>query len=203
MKSSTLRAVAAALACAMGLSACGGGGSSGQLLLGGLIGGVSKDGLVLQNNGGHDYAPTAAALAASGGQFAFPDLLKIDESYDVTVKQMPPNVTKCDVFNGKGRSAFNVTSVRVICELKTHRLIGTVTGLGNASGLELVNGSDRKKIQPGDTSFEMAQVGEDVPYGITVLTQPTGLTCTVVNGSKTMGTADVSDVVVRCNPAQP
>jgi hypothetical protein len=203
MKSSTLRAGAAALACAIGLSACGGGGSSGQLLLGGYIFGVSKDGLVLQNNGGHDYAPTAAALAASGGQFVFPDLVSIDESYDVTVKAIPPNVTSCDVTGGKGRSAFNVNTVRVVCNLKTHRLIGSITGLGNASGLELVNGTDRKVINPGDTSFEMKQVGEDVPYGITVLTQPAGLTCTVVNGTKTMGTADVNDVVVRCNPAQP
>jgi hypothetical protein len=182
----------------VGLAACGGG-SSGQLLLGGTILGVTKDGLILQNNGSHDYAPTAAALAASGGQFYFPDLVDIDQSYDVTVKAVPTNVTTCDVTGGKGRSAFNVSSVLVVCHLKTHALKGTIVGLGNNAGLELVNGADRKKIDAGATSFEMSPVGEDVPYGITVLPpQPAGLTCTVTNGTGKMGTADVTNVVVNC-----
>jgi hypothetical protein len=203
MKNSYLRAGLAALACVAGLSACGGG-NSGQLLVGGMIYGVTKDGLILQNNGGHDYAPTAAALASSNGQFYFPDLISIDEAYDVTVKQVPSNVTTCDVTGGKGRSAFNVSSVQVVCHLKTHALGGTIVGLGNAGGLELVNGSDRLPIPAGTTTFKMAAgVGEDVPYGITILTQPAGLACTVANGTNTMGTADVTNVVVNCAPAQP
>jgi hypothetical protein len=183
----------------VGLAACGGG-SSGQLLLGGTILGVTKDGLILQNNGSHDYAPTAAALASSGGQFYFPDLVDIDQSYDVTVKAVPSNVTTCDVSGGKGRSAFNVSSVLVVCHLKTHALKGTIVGLGNNTGLEVVNGADRKKIDAGATSFEMSPVGEDVPYGITILPpQPSGLTCTVTNGTGKMGTADVTNVVVNCS----
>lgn len=46
MKNSYLGA--AMLACALGLAACGGG-SSGELLLGGQVFGVTKDGLVLQD----------------------------------------------------------------------------------------------------------------------------------------------------------
>jgi hypothetical protein len=200
MKNSYLRATMAALACVAGLSACGGS-ESGQLLLGGRIYGVTKDGLVLQNNGAHDYAPTAAALAASAGQFYFPDLISLDDAYNVTVKAIPSNVTVCNVTGGSGRSAFNVTSVQVVCELKTHALGGTISGLGNDSGLVLVNGSDRKPVDPGKTSFAMDPVGEDVPYGITVLSSPVGKACTVTNGVGTMGTADVANVVVDCGPA--
>jgi hypothetical protein len=203
MKHSYLRAGLAALACVAGLSACGGG-NSGQLLLGGMIYNVTKDGLILQNNGAHDYAPTAAALASSGGQFYFPDLISIDEAYDVTVKQVPSNVVQCTVSGGKGRTAFNVSSVAVICELKTHKVGGTITGLGNASGLVLINGKDRQPIDPGATTFTMpAGVGEEVPYGVTVLTQPAGRACTVANGTNTMGTADVTNIAVNCVPAQP
>jgi hypothetical protein len=206
MKISYLRAGVAALACVVGLAACGGG-SSGQLLLGGTIIGVTKDGLILQNNKGPDYAPTASALAQSSGQFYFPELISIDASYDVTVKAVPTNVTTCDVTNGKGRAAFNVTSVLVVCHLKTHALHGNVTvkdGQPLTAGLQLVNGSDHVTVAANTNGsaipFDMAPVGEDVPYGIAVLTQPDGLTCTVTNGTKTMGTTDVNDVVVNCVP---
>lgn len=199
MKKFYLRAGAAALACALGLSACGG--SSGSLLLGGVIRGVTKDGLILQNNGGHDYAPTAADLASSGGSFYFKDLIEVDEAYNVTVKQVPSNVESCEVTNGKGRSAFNISSVVVTCSLKTHQLKGSVTNLGSATGLVLVNGTDKQTVDPANPSFTMTPVGEDVPYGIAVLTNPTGLACSVTNGSGTMGTGDVTNVSVNCVPA--
>jgi hypothetical protein len=193
MKSSYLRVGVAALACALGLSACGG--SSGQLLLGGVVSGVTKDTLVLQNNGAHDYA------IKSSGQFYFPDLVGVDEQYNVTVKSFPSNVESCTVTNGSGRSAFNVTSIIVVCTLKTHALGGTVTGLGTAGGLVVVNGTDKVAIPAGATSFSMAKVGEDSPYGITVLTQPAGLACAVVNGTGTMGTSDINNVSLSCAPA--
>jgi hypothetical protein len=203
MKKSYLRAGAAALACALGLSACGG--SSGSLLLGGVIRGVTKDGLVLQNNGGHDYAPTAAELASSGGQFYFPDLIEVDEAYNITVKAVPSNVESCTVTNDKGRSAFNVSSILVVCTLKNHHLTGNVTGLGGASGLVLVNGTDNVPVTPDANAtvipFKMKDVGEDVPYGIAVLSNPTGLACSVTNGSGTMGTSDISNVMVNCVPS--
>jgi hypothetical protein len=119
MKISYLRAGAAALACALALGACGG--SSGSLLLGGTAVGVTKDGLILQNNGSHDFAVGPAQLDANSMYF-FPDLIGTDESFNVTVKQAPPNTDGCIVQNPKGRSAYNVTNVNVICTLKLHTL---------------------------------------------------------------------------------
>jgi hypothetical protein len=196
MKSSFLRA-GVALACALGLSACGGGG--GQLVLAGNAYGVTKAGLVLQNNGGSDLA--VAPTGANPVPFSFANLVEVDATYNVTVKAIPPNAQSCDVSNATGRSAFNITNVIVSCTLKTHKLTGTINGLGNVSGLVIVNGSDRKPIAAGATTFEMDPVGEDQPYGITVLPpQPSGLVCTVTNGVGTMLTTDIANVVVNCVP---
>jgi hypothetical protein len=125
----------------------------------------------------------------------------MDEAFNVTVRAIPPNTTECTVQNGKGRSAYNVTNVIVTCKLKTHALGGKITGLGNATGLELINGTDRVAVAAGATTFHMAVVGEDQPYGITVLSSPANMTCTVTqNGSGTMLTNDVDNVVVACGP---
>jgi hypothetical protein len=202
MKSSYLRVGAAALACALGLSACGG--SSGQLLLGGYVSGLTKETLVLQNNGGQDYALTPSALGASG-EFFFPDLVEVDSQYNVTVKSWPTNVEKCDVTNGSGRSAFNITTVLISCQLKTHALGGTVTGMSTTSPLVLVNGTDKVTVNPTSTpgtpvTFSMTKVGEDQNYGITVLTNPADRSCTVTNASGTMLNADIGNVTVTCGP---
>jgi hypothetical protein len=199
MKSSYLRA-GVALACALALSACGGGGGGGQFTLSGTVYGATKNGLILQNNGGSDLAIPASTAPQP---FVFPDLLRVDAEYNVTVKanSIPPNAEKCEVSAGRGRASFSVSNVQVICTLKTHALGGTITGLGNAGGLVLVNGPERVDIAAGATTFDMLKVGEDSPYGITVLTNPVGLQCTVANGTGTMGTTNITNVAVSCVPA--
>lgn len=192
MKSLYLRSGAVALACALGLSACGG--SSGQLLLGGTVYGVTKDTLVLQNNGAHDMTITGS------GSYYFNDLIGIDEQYNVTVKSVPSNVDHCDVANASGRSAFNVTNVDVTCVLKTHSINASISGLNGATGLVLVNGTTSVAIPADNTSFPLGKVGEDQPYGYAVLTQPAGRICSIANGSGTMGTTDISNVAITCVP---
>lgn len=191
MKSSFLRA-GVAMACALGLAACGGG--AGDVYLSGSVSGVTKDGLVLQNNGGSDLTVQAGAQ-----MFTFTNLIGVDSDYDVTVKSSPPNAT-CVVTNGKGNAnGFNVGSVVVTCTIFTHALGGSINGL-TAGGLVLVNGADRIPVDAGATSFKMTPVQEDAPYGITVLQQPAGLACSVANGTGTMLKADINDVKITCVP---
>lgn len=194
MKTSNLRA-GIALACALGLSACGGG-NNGQLYLGGSVYNVTKDGLVLQNNGGSDLAIPGGAMG-----FDFPDLIGIDATYNVTVKSIPSNAEKCTVANGSGRAVYSVNNIVVSCELKTHKLSGkiNINGQGNAVGLVILNGSDRVTITSADmTTFQMTPVGEDIHYGITVLSAPPGMVCTVSpNGVGTMRTNDI-EVEINC-----
>jgi hypothetical protein len=202
MKILTLRS-SVALACALSLAACGG--SSGNLLLGGTIYGLTKDGLVLQNNGGKPFA-----VPANTQLFAFPDLVGNDEDFNVTVQSSPSSAV-CKVINGKGKTgAFNINTVVVNCITNSYDLGGTISGLGNAAGLVLVNGADRQEIAPGATSFTMTRlnpdgsyasgkVGDGSPYGVTILTQPAGRTCTVLNGVGTMGAAKIDNVQVNCS----
>lgn len=194
MKSSYLRA-GAALACALALSACGG--SDGDLVIGGEFAGVTKPGLVLQNNGGADLAIEPNSVGV--GRFQFPELVETDASYNVTVKSQPSNAEKCTVFNGTGRAGYHIGNIFVNCTIRQHALGGTVTGL-TGNNLVLVNGADRVAVPAGATSFAMAKVNEDAPYGIIILTQPDNQTCTVANGTGTMGAKDVTNVAVTCGP---
>jgi len=195
MKRFYLRA-GAALACAVTLTACGG--SDGELLLGGSYAGVTKAGLVL-TNGDQRFEVPASTAGNGTGSFYFQDLVSTDDEYDVKVVGMPDNVDKCDVVNGKGRAAFNITTVQVICTFKKHKLSGTVANL-RASGLILVNGSDRVEVPAGATGFAMAEVPEDAVYGVAILQQPANQACTVANGSGTMGKNDISNLTVTCAP---
>jgi hypothetical protein len=193
MKSLTLRA-SVALACALTLAACGG--SSGNLLLSGNIYGLTKPGLQLQNKNG-----PLLAVGAGASNFTFNELIGNDEDFDVEVAHDPVGA-KCEATNNKGKSgAYNILSVVITCTNQTWKLGGQITGL-TASGLVLVNGSDRVAVPAGATKFNMSPLTNGVPYGIAVLTQPTGLTCSVQKGA---GTTDLADneatISVDCKSA--
>jgi hypothetical protein len=199
MKSSTLRA-GLALACALGLSACGGG--SGDLYLTGQItGGVTADGLILQNNGGDDLVVPAGAAS-----FQFANRISTDDEFNITVKQAPTNssVDKCHVLNGKARANYyTIGQIYVSCDINQIALSVTVNGLTGA-GLTLVNGSDKKDVPAGTTNVVMAPVYQDGPYAVKVLNQPAGQTCTVTGGDTGTGTGTVkatpiTNVVVNCS----
>ena len=189
MKNLTLRS-SIALACALSLAGCGGG--SGNLLLGGTVYGLTKSGLALQNKSG-----PLLSVAAGSSTFAFAELLKNDEDFDVEIATQPPGA-KCSLLNNKGKTgAYNVTTVQVSCVTNTYDLGGQISGL-DVSGLVLVNGADRVTVAAGATGFKFSKIDDGAPYGITVLTQPTGRTCTVQNGIGTMGSAAIDTIRVTC-----
>ncbi len=196
MKSSILRAGVVTLACALGLSACGGG--DGDLYLYGSVSGVTKDGLVLQNGG------NTVAVAAPYTTFQFDQRVSTDDAFDITWKALPSNVKTCVVNNGKARANYyTIAQITVACEIKKHEFSVAVKGL-TGTGLVIVNGSDRRDVAPGTARVAMTPVYEDGPYGVTVLTQPAGQTCSVTGGTNgkgagTMGATDLIDnVVVTC-----
>jgi hypothetical protein len=198
MKSSTLRA-GLALACALGLSACGGG--SGDLYLGGTIsGGVTKDGLVLQNNGGDDLT-----IAANSSTFQFGNRVSTDDEFNITVKSIPSNTSGCSVLNGHARANyFTIQQIVVSCTIKQDPFKVTINNL-TTSGLTIVNGSDKHDVPAGTASVDMAPVYEDGPYALKILTQPTGQTCAVSGGDNGDGSGNVQSngvaipVVVNCS----
>lgn len=203
MKSIYLRS-GVALACALALAGCGG--DDGNLLLGGTVYGLTKDGLVLQNTKNN----TTVAVPAGSSSFVFQELIGSDTEFEITVKTQP-TAAKCDVTYGKGKTgAYNVTSIIVTCLTNSYELGGTISGL-TSDGLVLVNGSQRVTVAAGATSFKFTKlladgkidpatkVPDGSPYGVSVLTQPAGKTCTVTNGTGTMGSADsLTTVQVTC-----
>ena len=203
MKSLFLRS-GALLACALTLAACGG--SGGNLVLSGTVLGLTRDGLVLQNNGADDLV-----VPATNTTFVFPTLIANDTGFNVTIKSSPPSAV-CTAFNNVGKTGnYDVNTVVISCVTNSYDVGGTVSGL-TGNGLVLINGADRVAVPAGATSFTLTTVtkdstGKDVfagrvadgaPYGITVLTQPANQTCTVANGTGTMGSAAVNTIKVSC-----
>ncbi len=80
----------------------------------------------------------------------------------------------------------------------TYSIGGTVTGL-SANGLTLTDGTETVSPAANATTFTFpTAVASGTAYTVTVTSQPTGLTCTVSNGTGTVASTDVTSVKVAC-----
>lgn len=167
--------------------------------IGGTTTGLSGSGLVLQLNGANDR------MITMDGSFAFPNAVLNGTNYVVTVLTEPSNPTQtCKIANGSGVvSGGNVTNVAVTCATSVFSIGGTVTGL-DGSGLVLrKNGGDDLDelaiASNGSFTFATDQAS-GTSYEVTVATQPVDptQTCTVANGSATVGGGDARSVTVTC-----
>ncbi|WP_129781749.1 choice-of-anchor tandem repeat GloVer-containing protein [Peristeroidobacter soli] len=80
-----------------------------------------------------------------------------------------------------------------------HVLGGSVSGLGNASGLQLTDGIDILSIDPGGSTFSFpTQLASGSAYAVAVTAQPAGKVCSVAGGTGTIDSADVANIVVTC-----
>lgn len=195
MKATHVRAVAA-LATILTLSACGG---KASFAVSGSIGGLNNAGLVLANSSNGD----SVTVPAGATSFTFPKSVSYGDDYNVVQKTPPAHMT-CSVISGGSGSAGHTTSIQVVvnCTQNAYTVGGLITGM-TAGSLVLANGSSAatKTISKDETSFIMPDAVQDGrPYGITVLTQPDTLFCTVENGTDVMGEANRTNVVVNCKP---
>jgi sugar lactone lactonase YvrE len=163
--------------------------------LGGGIGGLISEGLVLAN--GSD----TLAVAANATTFTLPAAVAFGSSFNVAVQTQPAGLT-CTVAGGSGTmGAANVGSVLVTCSVNAFTLGGTISGL-NRSGLVLANGSDTVAVAANATSFTLpTAVALGSSFNVTVQGRADGQTCTVANGSGTMGAGNVASVAVSCGAA--
>jgi hypothetical protein len=111
----------------------------------------------------------------------------------------PPSGQSCSVAGGTGTIAgANVTNVSVNCVANTYTVGGTVSGLSGTLVLQN-NGANNLTIAVnGPFTFSTALANAS-PYKVTVLTQPSGQTCTVSNGVGTVSGASVTNVGVTCS----
>jgi hypothetical protein len=80
---------------------------------------------------------------------------------------------------------------------------GTVVGLAAGSVVLQNNGGDDLTITKNGTFAFATSVARNATYDVQVKTQPAGDFCSVVNGNGTIGTTDVSNVVVVCGDELP
>ena len=133
----------------------------------------------------------------SDGTFAFPTPVLVGQIYDVSVHRQPADAA-CVVSSGSGVvGEADITSILVKCEASTHLLGGGITGL--IGTLVLSDGTDTITTSTDGPFTFATPVRENATFSVTVQSQPATQTCTVTSGSGTMGSAEVTDVVVVCS----
>jgi hypothetical protein len=171
--------------------------ASSSFTVAGTVSGLAGSGLVLQLNGDNDLP------IASNGSFTFATPVPSGAQYRVRVDTQPGNPTQvCTVASGTGTiGSTNVTNVRVTCASSTFSVGGTVINL-LGSGLVLQNnGGDDIAVGANGTFTFPAELASGSAYNVAVRTQPSNpnQACTVTNARGTIGSADVSNVVVSCS----
>ncbi len=171
------------------------GGGTTSYTIGGNISGLTGTGLVLQNNGGNNLSVTA------NGSLNFTTQLPTSSTYAVTVLTQPSGQT-CTITNGNGTvNNANVTNITLSCSntTTTYTIGGNISGL-TGTGLVLQNngGNNLSVTANGSLNFT-TQLPTSSTYAVTVLTQPSGQTCTVTNGNGTVNNANVTNFAVSCS----
>jgi hypothetical protein len=161
--------------------------------IGGTVSGLTGS-VTLLNNGANSLTLSA------NGSFAFTTALAAGSAYAVTVSTQPSGET-CTVSSGAGTvGSATVTNIAVACTASappTHTIGGTVTGLTGSVTL-LDNGANSLTLSADGSFTFTTALAAGSAYAVTVSAQPTGETCTISDGSGTVGSADVTNVAVAC-----
>jgi hypothetical protein len=164
--------------------------------IGGTASGISpSQPLMLQDNG------RDTITVSKSGPFTFPLAIPSGSTYKVTLAATTEQQSqRCTFTNPSGTVAgSNVTSVSVTC-VANQSVSVSVRGLVGTGLVLQDNGQDNLSVAKNGTSAFPAAVATGSTYKVTVLTQPTNptQTCTVANGSGTVGAGNVTTVQVIC-----
>jgi hypothetical protein len=207
---------ALALAITLTLASCGGGGKA-TFPIYVTVSNVQYPGLVLSTNG-QDLTVNPPATAGQDVVLTFPNTIEYGQEYEVVPKGATvvnhvatggalPKHQQCspNLFPDYGTAGqLAKIDIRYACAIIAYPLTGTVKGL-TGTGLVLANGSTTGTIpvnpaldaNNAPTGADVALVMNNVPYastyGVTVLTQPTGQTCTVTGGANGSGGGTMDD----------
>ena len=214
------------LASSVVLASCGGGGKE-TYPVKVTVSNVLYEGLILTTNG-QEVAVPVPAKAGDPVVVTFPNGLDYGTYYNVVPKGgtaagggSQPAHQNCATTSfpreyGTAGQTASLESARTpaievfySCVLKAYPLSGNVTGL-TAGNLTLINGSNSQVTIAGSTTtsplpFSLGSVPFGTSFGVTVLTQPDGFTCTVANGTGEMKedqekAGGVTNIAVTCSP---
>ena len=154
---------------------------------------ISGRTLVLQDNGGDNLSFTA------NGTKNFGTALYSGSGFAVTVQTQPPGQA-CTVASGSGTVSGTNVNVAVTCSALSYTVGGSVSGLASGKTLVVQNNAGNNKTISAAGSFTFSNsVASGSPYAVTILTQPSGQTCSITNGSGTIVSSNVTNVSVTCN----
>ena len=118
-------------------------------------------------------------------------------SYNITVLQQPVSQA-CTVTSGESSLSAS-TTVAVACTSESSTISGTVVGMLSGQSVTLQNNSGDNLTVSSNTSFSFTtKVASGATYLVTVLTQPTGQTCTP-NLNSGVVSGNVTDVSIICS----
>ncbi len=211
----TITRASVLLALAMGVAACGG---KATFELGGPVTGLVYQGLVITNKSNGEavtvqalpvtISPTTGFRVAAPTSYKMTRTLEYGQSYDLQITTTPPHQT-CTILGGAdtaGRLAS--ISIPVQCSVLTFAIGGTVTGLierpatdTTSDRLTVTNGGDTLVIEKNSTTevpryFMTGMVAYEDSYSVRIVKQPTGQTCTLVNGTGVVKTVITPGVIV-------
>jgi hypothetical protein len=166
-----------------------------KFTIGGTVTGLLGTGLVLRNNGEDDLT------IAADGTFTFATPLASGSTYAVTVATQPSGpVQSCSASGGSGTvGSGDVTGVVINCATDSFVIGGTVSGLNGTVVLANNGGNDLSLNANGTFAFSTT-IASGADYAVTVVSQPSqpAQTCVLAGGTGTVGSANVSSVVVTC-----
>lgn len=169
---------------------------TGDVSIGGTVSGLAGDGLVLID------APTGDTVAiAADGDYVFPNRLVQGDSYSVSVYSQPAGQA-CRVQNYAGVAATDVTDINVSCSATRYSVGGTLQGIESSRGVQLRNnGTDWVTVNANGPFHFPGTLTTGAGYHVTLDAGPSGQDCTITGGSGTIGTSNVTSVLVSCAPA--
>jgi hypothetical protein len=170
------------------------------LTIGGSVSGLIGTGLVIQNNGGNNFAVSGQGNVP----FTFSAPVSGGTAYSVTVLKQPSSPPQvCSVVTGNGTATSNVTNVEVICTQPGFKISGAVVGLVEGPGdtLELQNNAGDDLFVTGDTTFTFpTSVTNGGIYNVQTFLEPSSQPQQACNDFFYTGIAltNVSTVLVDC-----
>lgn len=163
--------------------------------VGGVVSGLTGSGLQLRLNSAPPYSVGA-------GAFTFPQTLGNGVSYTVTVATQPVGQTCSVVSGGSGTiTGANVTNVMVTCSstpIQNYTIGGTASGVtGQNVGLSLNGGGLHYLNADGAFTFPNT-LPSGQSYQVTISATPAAKECSIANGTGTVTSQNVTNIIVNC-----
>jgi len=144
-------------------------------------------------------------ITEGSSSFTLPSTVTFGEDYSISVSEQP-NGYQCSVINGDGTVNGDVTNVAIVCsESGLVELGGTYSSTvmdGLTTGDLIIEANGISVNLPGgeNNDFNLGEILRfNEPYSVVVTSNPTGQTCTVINGSGTAFDVDILDVQIDCS----